>query len=495
MLRRVTTTGMGLDSVYAQTLQRIREQKGDRSRLGMEVLMWISHAERPLRIDELCHALAVDLQSMDLDPENIRSQDTVMESCLGLAMIDTETSTVRLIHYTLQEYLSRYGIFPDAHKTLGQTCLVYLNYKEVKGLPANGVSNVRDMPFLTYCSLYWGRHAKVALSDRAKFLAQELLNRAGNHISATLLVEQIRSLHSCSLPYHQWPSLHCASYFGIVEIVARLIQREGCDSNQSDCMGFTALMWAAQQGNEGVVRQLLTWGNVNPDKPGVDGQTPLFCASYNGHEGVVKLLLALSDVNPDKPTDDGRTPLLTASYNGHEGLVKLLLARNDVNPDKPANDGQTPLRVASYNGHEGVVKLLLARNDVNPDKPNNKGQTPLQAASYNGHEGVVKLLLARNDVTPDKPTNKGSTPLWSASRNGHAGVVKLLLALNGVNPDKPNNEGQTPLWGACYNGHDGVVKLLFARNDVTPDKPSNDGRTPLQCSSDNGHEVVVTLLQ
>ena len=154
MLRKVATTGMGLDSVYAQTLQRVREQKGDRSRLGMEVLMWVSHAERPLLIDELCHALAVDLRSTDLDPENIRPQDMVIESCLGLAVVDAETSTVRLIHYTLQEYLSRHGIFPDAHKTLGQVCLAYLNYKQIVGLPAHGVSNLGDMPFLTYSSLY-----------------------------------------------------------------------------------------------------------------------------------------------------------------------------------------------------------------------------------------------------------------------------------------------------------------------------------------------------
>ena len=61
MLQRVSMTGVDLNSVYDQTLGRIKDQKGDRSRLGMEVLMWVSHAERPLRIDELCHALAVML--------------------------------------------------------------------------------------------------------------------------------------------------------------------------------------------------------------------------------------------------------------------------------------------------------------------------------------------------------------------------------------------------------------------------------------------------
>ena len=118
MLQKVATTGVGLESVCAQTLQRIKEQRGDRSRLGMEVLMWVSHAERPLRIDELCHALAVDIQSTDLDPENIRPRDTVLGSCLGLAVVDVETCTLRLIHYTLQEYLCQHGIFRNAHRTL-----------------------------------------------------------------------------------------------------------------------------------------------------------------------------------------------------------------------------------------------------------------------------------------------------------------------------------------------------------------------------------------
>ena len=88
MLQRVATTGVDLGSVYDQALQRVREQEGDRARLGMEVLMWVSHAERPLRIEELSHALAVEAGSTDLDPENIRPPDTVLGSCLGLAIVD-----------------------------------------------------------------------------------------------------------------------------------------------------------------------------------------------------------------------------------------------------------------------------------------------------------------------------------------------------------------------------------------------------------------------
>jgi len=405
MLQKVATTGVDLDSTYTQTLQRIREQKGDRSRLGIEVLMWVSHAERPLGIDELRHALAVEMGSTDLDPDNIPPQDTVLGSCLGLAVVDAETSTVRLIHYTLQEYLSSPSILPDAHKTLGQTCLTYLNYKLVKELPVKEISNFEDMLFLEYSSLYWGSHAKVGLSDRAKSLALELLNQARSHISATLLIKEILILvpHSRSLPYHQWSGLHCASYFGIIEVVAALIERGG-----EAVILMKVTVWVLHrscmlppQGNEGVVRLLLTRDDINPDKPDNNGRTPLSWTSQTGHEGVANLLLARDDINPNKADNNGGTPLLWASYYKHEGVAKLLLARNDVNPNKVNTSGATPLSWACSQGHEGIVKLLLKRDDVNPNMPKYLDATPLWSASLKGHQGVVRLLLAHKDVDPN----------------------------------------------------------------------------------------------
>ena len=258
-------------------------------------------------------------------------------------MADAETSTVRLIHHTLQEYLSRPGTELDAHKTLAQTCLAYLNYELVKELPANDLSNFRDIPFLEYSSLYWGRHAKAKLSDRARSLALKLLNQFSNHISATFLLHQIENFHPHPSTHHLFPGLHCASYFGIVEIVEALIGRKGYDINQRDCMGLTSLIHAAREGNEEVVRLLLTRDDINPDMACEDRRTPLSGACENGHDGVVALLLARSDVNPNEPDNDGQTPLFWASGNGHEEAVRLLLTWDDINPDMQDNDGQTAL--------------------------------------------------------------------------------------------------------------------------------------------------------
>ena len=529
MLQKVATTGADLDSVYDQTLQRIRKQKGDRSRLGMEVLMWVSHAERPLRIDELCHALAVDTETIDLDSENIRPQETVIGSCLGLVVVDNQTSTLRLIHYTLQQYLSCSDTLSNAHETLAETCLAYLNYEWVKRLRADCFFNLQNMPFLKYSSLYWGNHAKMGLSDRAKSLALELLTRYDNHISATLLCNQTPSYNAPPVTSHGFGGLHCASYFGIFEVVVALIETGGCDVNQRDWKGFTPLGWAAQRGNEAVVGLLLAQDRVNPEKADNAGQTPLWWASYKGHERVAELLLARNDVSPDKSNCYGQTPLSAASEGGHgavvrllltrvgvnpskpdnygqtplshalsnadESVVGLLLSRDDVNPNKPDNDGRTLLWWASRSGKTGAVRGLLTRDDVNPDKPDESGQTPLSAASGNGHEAVVRLLLARGNVDPDKPDNDGRTPLWHASLNANESVVKLLLSRNDVNPDKPDSHGRTLLWWASGSGKTEAVRGLLTRPDVDPDKPDNIGRTPLLIASMHGHREVVALLQ
>jgi len=312
MLRKVTTTGVDLDSLYGQTLQEIKEQKGDRPRLGMEALMWVSHAKRPLQINELCHALAVDMEATDLDPQKIRLQDTVLGSCLGLAFVDRKTSAVRLIHDTLQEYLSRPGILSGAHKILGETCLAYLNYDQVKRLSTRKVGDLGHMPFLEYSSLYWGDHAKIELSDRAKTLALELLNQYENHIS-------FKKLWPSYYPKPRYPltGLHFASYLGIDALVAALIETKSCDINQEDSSGYTPLMRAVKRKNHGAARLLLTCDGVDPDKPdnSMLGETPLRWAIMHGDVEMVRLL-AQAGANPNKADDDGETPLMLASCLG-----------------------------------------------------------------------------------------------------------------------------------------------------------------------------------
>jgi len=95
------TKGEGLGDAYAATISRIKAQQRSRSKFGMEVLMWVSHSERPLHVNELCHALGVEEGSTNLNIRNIPAIETLLACCLGLVTVENSSSTVRLVHSTL----------------------------------------------------------------------------------------------------------------------------------------------------------------------------------------------------------------------------------------------------------------------------------------------------------------------------------------------------------------------------------------------------------
>jgi len=154
------TKGLGLQEAYGKTLDRIR-QGGGKSRLGMEALMWISHAEWPLESQELCHALGVELEGADdFNPQNIPSISTLLGLTLGLVQIDKRESTPRLLHFTLQQYLRQHPIlFVTSHSMMAEICLTYLNSQSIRALQPTLNNVLNPMPFLEYATCFWGAHA------------------------------------------------------------------------------------------------------------------------------------------------------------------------------------------------------------------------------------------------------------------------------------------------------------------------------------------------
>ena len=349
--------GNGLSDAYTATLTRVKGQKGNKSVVGLKVLMWVLYSQRPLQAEELCHALGVEIGSSDLDPENIPSLRTLIASCLGLVTIEASSSTVRLVHFTLQEHLlSLPTLFHNPHSTIAETCLACLNYGSVWDLPPTLDSAPSTMPFLEYASCYWGEHARMGMTENVERLALRLLDTFDQHISAQLLLLRYTNERTPGLYVHKaagprgFTGLHGASFFGIVEIVAKVLDVKKWGLNQGDCMGCTALLWAAMRGREGVVKILLEREDINPDQPDTHfHRTPLSWVAQNGHQGVVSILLERGDVNPNQTDTSGATPIWWAAGNGHEKVVSILLEREDVYPDQTDTDGATPFWWAAAN--------------------------------------------------------------------------------------------------------------------------------------------------
>jgi len=428
------TKAEGLGDAYAATLSRMKAQSRSRSKLGMEVLMWVSHAERPLHVDELCHALGVEEGSIDLNTRNIPAMEILLACSLGLVMVEKSSSTVRLVHYTLQEYFSQNpNLFLEPHSMIAEVCLTYLNFRHVRGFSPALRSVPLTTPFVEYASCHWGTHARRGNTERVKTLALKLLEGYDKHISSKILL--LRGLDIWDRPFDLediptgFTGLHGAAYLGYMEIIAALLETNKWDVHAADIHGNTAIAWAASRGHEGVVIALLQRSGIDPDTSDrIHGRTPLIMAIQNGHKEVVRILLERNDINPNKPDKWSRTPLLLAAENGLEGVVKMLLERKDINPNTAASKySQTPLRWAAANGHEGVVRILLERKDVNPDKEDEWGRTPVSLAAKNGHEGVVRILLERKDLNPDTAhTEYGRTPLQLADKKGDERTAKFL---------------------------------------------------------------------
>ena len=109
--------------------------------------------------------------------DKMPSIQTLLASCLGLVVVEREESPVRLVHFTLQEYLnSRSEIFQNPYSIMAEVCLIYLNFDCIRQLrPAPPKTHpqyswskpcspalddaLQKYPFLDHASSFWGPYA------------------------------------------------------------------------------------------------------------------------------------------------------------------------------------------------------------------------------------------------------------------------------------------------------------------------------------------------
>jgi len=247
------TQGNGLSEAYTATLERMKAQKRYKSVLGLKALMWVLYSERTLRAEELCHALGVEVGSADMDLENVPALRTVLSSCLGLITVERSSSTVRLVHFTLQEYLSSDPtLFHSPHSEIAEVCLIYLNFGFVRDLSPIVHRIPPATPLVEYASVHWGRHMRKGVTENTKILALRLLDRFDEHICAQLLLRSDWDIFlniGVARPT-RFKVLHVVAFLEIAEIATAVLNMKELHINAADCTGNTALTWAVRRGHE-----------------------------------------------------------------------------------------------------------------------------------------------------------------------------------------------------------------------------------------------------
>ncbi|KAH2625825.1 hypothetical protein KXW54_006539, partial [Aspergillus fumigatus] len=324
------TLPSNISEAFAGTMSRIEQQPKALSEQAAKIIAWVYLAERPLTVDELLCSLAVRDGDTVFDGRGMPIKKTLLNSCHGLTTIDTETSTIRLVHYSLEEYLHQqqqvFGLTKAQwHSKIARTCLTVLNIPSTRA-GDDLDQNSSAITCLSYAAKQWGHHLRkseqLGVPDVPMKLAIKYLDtRFGkSYESFHLLCQAMYTFANSEDIQDEVFPVHVVAFFGIPQLMSVLIRRQDVNVDARDFQNKTPLLLAARYGRQAVVKLLLGTGKVEVDSRDDENLTPLSWGAMKGHEAVVKLLLGTGGVEVDSRDDQNQTPLSWAARNGHEAV-------------------------------------------------------------------------------------------------------------------------------------------------------------------------------
>ncbi|KAH6951224.1 ankyrin repeat-containing domain protein [Ilyonectria sp. MPI-CAGE-AT-0026] len=348
----------------------------------LKLIQWIYFASRPLSLDELRWAMAIDVDNICAshmlsdfeESEDFVSDNTTMErriKSLTCGLAETvhglySNTTVQFIHQSVKEFF-------------GQKGLAILEVSK-DSRPPNDINVTAHGHF----SIFKACMRSLALDE-----FQQLDPSVESFSTVASTFEILKYAHE----WWTFHAMHC--------------EVNGISGEDI----FTEFEWSLRKTS-------LVWPTFGSFSPTVERTTVVHVLAEYGSTGIFNALLKRA-----AHTDQDFTSINEAG---------LLLIVEGLNVNSRDYWGQTPLLVAAGFGMTDIVRLLLATQNVDLNARNNVEEAPLLLAAKGGHTGVTQLLLATGMVDVNAQDNIGSTALFEASRSGHTRIVQLLQAAGAI---------------------------------------------------------------
>ena len=411
VLKALESLPEGLNETFGDTIDRIRSQSEAYWELAKRVISWIFYAKRPLQISELVIILAVETEDTKFDPLGLHEKDLILEVCCGLVSIDEQDGTVRLVHYSLQEYLIAcwHGHWPKAEETVAATCMAYLTLEDVS-VHTLEYETPAHCQFLSYALDYWGEHL------RGPFEVI-LENQICRLLEITALPSKGDMFHSRrdGVPFTTTPA-HVVASLGFNHLVSVILKRN-IDLEAKDSRGYTPLGRAVRKQETIAVGQLLAHG-ANPNAE-IHGGTLLSIATELGHLATMELLIDYGGVLRADEL------LGLVAYTNDAAVLQCLLDRTSLTDEVKSN----ALVSHAQFGRVNLVHILL-RADTNPNWTDTRSyHTALTMAIHYCQQDVVVCLLAAG-AEPNVRSRSALIPLHLAVSLRYEPAIDTLIAAN-----------------------------------------------------------------
>lgn len=178
--------------------------------------------------------------------------------------------------------------------------------------------------------------------------------------------------------------------FDDIDGVKAKILRDGMSPNTLDKYGNPAIVVAARESKNKVLKFLADSKDINLELTNNSGENALMFLSLNGNYEFVKYFISVKHAAVDK---EGWTALHYAATKGHLDVVKYLISNDaDVDADSPSN--ATPLMMAARYGHIHVVKYLLDHG-ADLTAKNTQNLTAIDMANKANQSEIRDGLIAR----------------------------------------------------------------------------------------------------
>ena len=264
--------------------------------LAIKALQWVYCAFKPLSIEDLAQAVALD---SDGNTDTVVTGSFLLQIC-GSFIIVTSSGSVRFAHTSVKEYLT-YSELTDsggwkfslsnAHAQVAETCLLFLLSFEDASKWANLPTNfheealgLRLTGFEMYACFFWASHCEDALSSGESWKRFEDLfdkffsiksdrNRGGVTIASTAFQKWINLLwrvfqtdtnledsmrHRLEDAISDPPTpLFAACIWGFTVEALRLMMRGGRIFNPNNYRGKSCLYLACENGHGKIVYSLI----------------------------------------------------------------------------------------------------------------------------------------------------------------------------------------------------------------------------------------------